>query len=88
MSCSNCTDFQGRGLQVTCGSKKVDMEKRFVHMLNATICATERTLCCILEHYQTKDGVTVPQCLLPYMHGIEFIPFQQKLVNQFLKKKK
>lgn len=26
-------------------------EKPYVHMLNATLCATERTLCCILENY-------------------------------------
>ena len=26
-------------------------------MLNGTLSATERTLCCILENYQTPDGV-------------------------------
>ena len=26
-------------------------------MLNGTLTATERTLCCVLENYQTPDGV-------------------------------
>jgi len=32
-------------------------------MLNATLTATERTLCCILENYQTEEGVIVPEPL-------------------------
>jgi hypothetical protein len=27
--------------------------KRYIHCLNGTLCATTRTLCCILENYQT-----------------------------------
>jgi hypothetical protein len=34
-----------------------DAKKEYVHMLNCTLTATERTLCCILENYQTPDGV-------------------------------
>lgn len=53
VSCSNCLDFQSRGLNVKyfprAGSE--NQEKQFVHMLNATLCATERTMCCILENY-------------------------------------
>ena len=36
-------------------------------MLNGTLCATERTLCCILENYQTEDGIVVPEILKPLM---------------------
>ena len=50
---------------------------RFVHMLNSTLTATERTLCCVLENYQTPDGVRVPKALQPFMMGIEFIPFKK-----------
>lgn len=75
VSCSNCTDFQSRGLEVRFGNKKDDKEKKYVHMLNATLVATERTLCCILENYQTDKGVVVPKVLVPYMHGIDFIPY-------------
>jgi len=46
-------------------------------MLNSTLTATERTLCCVLENYQTPDGVRVPKILQPFMMGIEFIPFRK-----------
>ena len=39
----------------------------FVHMLNATMCATTRTICAILENYQTEEGVVVPEVLKKYM---------------------
>jgi len=52
VSCSNCTDFQSRGLEVRYSKKNAEKdEKLYVHMLNATLCATERTMCCILENY-------------------------------------
>lgn len=55
VSCSNCTDYQTRELEIRFGAKKADSKKAYVHALNATLCATERTLCCILENYQTED---------------------------------
>ena len=69
-------------------SKKMDGEVEFVHMLNrfvlisylqrvspkclSTMCATTRTICCILENYQQGDlasagGITVPEVLRPFM---------------------
>jgi seryl-tRNA synthetase len=75
VSASNCTDYQSRSLEVRCVSKKQDGEKKYVHMLNATLCATTRTICCILENYQTPEGVAVPKVLQPYLGGLEFIPF-------------
>jgi len=30
-------------------------------MLNATLCATGRAICCLLENYQEADGVRVPE---------------------------
>ncbi len=63
-------------MEIRCGSKKMDDKtKKYVHMLNATLTATTRTLCCILENYQTKTGVTVPEVLVPYMGGTTFLPF-------------
>ena len=53
---------------------KNSKEKKYVHMLNATLCATERTMCCILENYQTEEGFKVPKVLVPFMGGREFIP--------------
>jgi hypothetical protein len=48
-------------------------------MLNSTLTATERTLCCILENYQKEGGVEVPKVLQAYMGGIEFLPFKQPM---------
>jgi hypothetical protein len=56
VSCSNCTDYQSRALEIRYGVKKAtDLKKTYVHALNATLCATERTLCCVLENYQRED---------------------------------
>jgi len=81
VSCSNCTDYQARGVGVRCGHKKAggkaDLTARasYVHMLNSTLCATGRGICCLLETYQTDTGVVVPEVLRPYMGGMEFMPF-------------
>lgn len=87
VSCSNCTDYQSRGLDIRCGIKKSE-EKRYVHMLNSTLCATERCMCCILENYQTKDGLKIPKVLVPYMNGVEFVPFKANLIEAFLEESK
>lgn len=78
VSCSNCTDYQARRLKVRYGqTKKMDGEVTYVHMLNATMCATTRVLCALLEIYQQDDGVVVPEALRAYMPAAykEFIPF-------------
>ncbi|EWZ35622.1 seryl-tRNA synthetase [Fusarium oxysporum f. sp. radicis-lycopersici 26381] len=81
VSCSNCTDYQTRELEIRHGSKKGKQivgggKKEYVHALNATLCATERTLCCILENYQTEEGLVVPEVLRKYIPGEpEFLPF-------------
>ncbi|EFA80453.1 seryl-tRNA synthetase [Heterostelium album PN500] len=76
VSCSNCTDYQSRDLEIRCGMKKQgQQQKKYVHMLNSTLAATTRVICCILENYQTEGGINVPKVLQPYMGGVEFIPF-------------
>lgn len=68
VSCSNCLDYQSRRLRIRYGqTKKMNQEVEYVHMLNATMCATTRTICAILEVYQTDDGITVPEALRPFM---------------------
>lgn len=80
VSCSNCTDYQARELEIRCGIKKAgDREKKYVHCLNSTLTATGRTLSCILENYQTPQGVRVPEPLVPYMDGRDFLPFVREL---------
>ncbi|KFG29089.1 putative seryl-tRNA synthetase, cytoplasmic [Toxoplasma gondii VAND] len=81
VSCSNCTDYQARALDIRLAHKSSSAkgadrnEKSHVHMLNGTLVATQRCLCCILENYQTPLGVKVPRVLVPYMGGAEFLPF-------------
>ena len=59
----------------------------YVHMLNGTMCATERTMCCILENYQTPEGVNVPEVLQPFMGGLTFLPYNDAAVKKFFKAK-
>ena len=60
VSCSNCTDYQSRALEIRCGQKALTGgKKKYVHLLNCTLCATGRALCCLVENMQT-DEVGVP----------------------------
>ncbi|XP_068662815.1 serine--tRNA ligase-like isoform X2 [Aristolochia californica] len=87
VSCSNCTDYQARRLEIRYGQKKGNEQvKQYVHLLNSTLTATERTICCILENYQKEDGVEVPPPLQPFM-GTYFLPFQNKPVAEAKGKK-
>ena len=42
-------------------------------MLNATMCATTRTICAILENYQTEDGIIMPDVLKQFMPASTFL---------------
>jgi len=74
-SCSNTTDFQSRGLNITYKVRGEDGKdrKEFVHTLNATA-FSERPLLAILENYQREDGsVEVPEALRKYMGKDEIL---------------
>jgi len=63
-SCSNCTDFQARRLNIRYKTKQGKID--YVHTLNGTA-FSERPLIAILENYQQKDGsVLVPEVLQKY----------------------
>jgi seryl-tRNA synthetase len=81
VSCSNCTDYQTRALNIRYGPKlQIEPRKTFAHALNSTLCATERALCCLLENFQTEEGFNVPEPLRKYLPGApEFIPFTKDL---------
>jgi len=84
VSCSNCTDYQSRDLEIRFGVKKqTDIKKTYVHCLNSTLTATTRTLCAILENFQTEDGVKIPEPLRKYLPGApDFIPYPQVPVKE------
>ncbi|XP_050273148.1 serine--tRNA ligase-like, partial [Quercus robur] len=77
VSCSNCTDYQARRMETRYGQKKSNEQtKKYVHLLNSTLIATERTMCCIIENYQREDGVEIPEALQEFMGGKTFLPFK------------
>jgi seryl-tRNA synthetase len=67
---------------MTYGQRKHgEQSNKYVHTLNSTLTATQRTLCCLLETYQREDGVQIPKVLRPYMDGIDFLPFKKKTLD-------
>lgn len=67
-SCSNCTDFQARNLNIRVRRKDGSVE--VLHTLNGTAAALSRSLIAIVEHYQTEDGkLIVPESLRQYLGG-------------------
>ena len=72
-SCSNTGEFQARRMNARYRSEG-EKKTRFVHTLNGSGLAVGRTLVAVMENYQNEDGsVTVPDCLAPYMGGVEVL---------------
>jgi len=68
VSCSNCTDYQARELNVRYRTAEGN---KFVHTLNSTALATSRAIVAIFENFQQEDGsVVVPEALQGFM-GID-----------------
>lgn len=64
-SCSNCTDYQARRLNIK--HKKTGGETEFVHTLNGSAIVLSRFPIAIAENFQQKDGaVAVPKVLRKY----------------------
>jgi len=71
-SCSNCTDFQARNLNIRV--RRTDGRVEVLHTLNGTAVSLARSLVAIIENYQNDDGtLTVPEALRPYMGGREIL---------------
>ncbi|SFI71189.1 serine--tRNA ligase [Thermoflavimicrobium dichotomicum] len=72
-SCSNCEDFQARRANIRF-RRHPKAKPEFVHTLNGSGLAVDRTIAAILENYQQEDGtVLIPKVLQPYMGGITHI---------------
>jgi len=69
-SCSNTTDYQARGINARFRRKNGKVE--YLHMLNATALAIGRAIIAILENYQRKNYIEIPEVLVPYL-GFEKI---------------
>lgn len=71
-SCSNCTDFQARSLNIRV--KRADGSLEIAHTLNGTAISLARTMVAIIENYAQKDGkLKVPEVLKPYLNGADEI---------------
>ncbi len=65
VSCSNCTDYQARELNVR---YRTPEGNKFVHTLNSTALATSRAIVAIFENNQQADGtVVVPRVLRDFV---------------------
>jgi len=73
VSCSNCTSYQAVRSNIRYRDRTSD-PTRYVHTLNSTLVATERTLVAIMENYQQEGGnIAIPEVLVPYMSGLREI---------------
>lgn len=71
-SCSNCTDFQSRRLNIKYSNE--DGKQFYVHTLNGTACAVPRMLIALLETHQDPKGrIYIPEILQPFINGKEYI---------------
>ena len=65
-SVSNCLDYQARRLKIRFRDK-TNEDTQYVHTLNGTLVAIERTMVAIMENNQTKDGhIKIPTVLQKY----------------------
>ncbi|ABW98209.1 sys1 (nucleomorph) [Hemiselmis andersenii] len=74
VSCSNCTSYQSKKINIKVKPSQKNPGNNYPHMLNSTLCATTRVICCILENFQTESGIIIPSILRNYV-GISFVPF-------------
>ncbi|MCA9341497.1 serine--tRNA ligase [Candidatus Saccharibacteria bacterium] len=71
-SCSNCTDFQTRNLNIRV--RRADGRVEMLHSLNGTVVSLARSLITIIENYQNEDGtLTIPEVLRSYLGGREVL---------------
>lgn len=67
-SCSNCTDYQARNLNIRV--RRGDGRIETVHTLNGTAVSLARSLVALIEHCQTPEGrLQIPAPLQPFMAG-------------------
>lgn len=71
-SCSNCTDFQARNLNIRVRRENGKVE--VLHTLNGTAVSLARTMVAVIENYAKEGGkLKVPEVLKPYLNNREEI---------------
>ncbi len=63
-SVSNFESFQANRLKLR--FKGADKKSQLAHTLNGSSLALPRIVAALLENYQTEDGITIPEVLVPY----------------------
>ena len=66
-SCSNCTDYQARNLNIRVRRENGDLQ--VVHTLNGTAVSLARCLVAAIENFQDGEDLVLPKVLQPYMNG-------------------
>lgn len=70
-SCSNCTDYQARNLNIRVRRENGDLQ--VVHTLNGTAVSLARCLVAAIENFQDGEDLVLPKVLQPYMNNRERI---------------
>jgi len=72
VSCSNCTDWQSYRLDIRYAESRGAPSKGYVHTLNSTALAIQRTITAIIENYQDEEGyIHAPRALRRYLEPYE-----------------
>ncbi len=75
-STSNASNYQSRKMNT---KYHTGTRQAFVYTLNGTAITMQRTMCCIIENNQNKDGsINIPKVLQPYMGGKRLIGIPHK----------
>jgi len=69
VSCTNCSDYFSKRINAKTNKQE------YVHMLNCTLMANTRVMCCLMEQYQTDYGMDIPLVLQKYI-GVDKIMFK------------
>ena len=64
-SCSNCTDYQTRNLNIRV--RRSDGKVEILHSLNGTAVSLARSLIAVIENFQDGDKLIIPEVLRPYL---------------------
>lgn len=70
-SCSNCTDYQARNLNIRVRRENGSLE--VVHTLNGTAVSLARCLVAVIENFQKGENLELPAVLQPFMGGRSLI---------------